>query len=273
MSRSASKTAVCAESMRAERVRPRVLLIASCAILFFAFANSSFAQEQSEKAMPTVRTVVPVAGHVPGIGNVEWHSDLTLANDTQADIEVVLSYWGDPSHPFLMTSVAAGESMVFEDIAAETFGVAPSLGMLVVDTFGTGLLHVTASAYAFRDGHRFPLQPIATIEPSTRLASTQKLTGLVYSNEYRTNIGLANLGSKEVTITLALQRLEGRNLSTETVVLAPESLLQTPIEELFPSLSHGSRLIVVADAPVASFYAYASVIENATHRARFVKSW
>jgi hypothetical protein len=96
------------------------------------------------------------------------------------------------------------------------------------------------------------------------------LNNLSFSDVFRTNIGLVNLGEKEATFTLGLQRLAGRNIAVARLTLGPNSLAHTSIQSLFPLIAKGDDFNVVIEASGPNTYVYASVIENATSEARFI---
>ena len=92
----------------------------------------------------------------------------------------------------------------------------------------------------------------------------RRLDGLSFSDAFRTNVGLVNLGDKEASFTLALQRVSGRNIAVARVTLPPNSLLHQSVQALFPVITRGDDFTVVVETASPSTYVYASVIDNAT---------
>ena len=219
-----------------------------------------------------VSAVIPVIGHVAGFEGVEWRSDVAVRNDLAYPVEIVLSVPGVPGEPFLMQTLAPGESVTFTDASATTFGTTGYLSPLVVQTPGTQSVSVLATAYGIKDGKVTRTQIIPAVYGTTGPGS-RSLRGLSFGNEYRTNIGLGNLGDTPVTLSLALQRVAGRNVAVTTVVLPPHSLIHEALQKFFPLVTEGSDFIVVVDSPTPGSYAYASVILNSTNDGTFVRGF
>ena len=99
---------------------------------------------------------------------------------------------------------------------------------------------------------------------------TRVLQGLSFSDDFRTNIGLSNLGDKDAVFTLALQRVPGRNVAVTHIALPPSSLWHASIQTVFPLITSGGNFSVVVETASPETHMYASVIENGTDNARYV---
>lgn len=219
-----------------------------------------------------VSAVIPVIGHVAGFEGVEWRSDVAVRNDLSYPVEIFLTVPGIPGEPFIMQTLAPGESVTFTDASATTFGTTGYLSPLVVQTPGKQSVSVLATAYGIKGGKVTRTQIIPAVYGTTG-PGTRTLRGLSFGNEYRTNIGLGNLGETPVTVSLALQRVAGRNVALTTVVLPPHSLVHESLQKFFPLVTEGSDFSVVFDSPQPGSYAYASVILNSTNDGTFVRGF
>lgn len=237
------------------------------ALLLLAPALS--AQEPAAEPPPVIsRAVVPVMGDLPGYG-VHWRSDVAIWNDMAEEVTVVVSPLPYPEL-FQMMTLAPGQSILFPNVANESFGIGGRVAPLLVQTLARRSVSVAATAYGIREGALTPTQIIPVLYDELPPA-VQQLGSLAMNEAYRSNIGLVNLGEAPVPFTLALQRVEGRNLAVQTVVVGPESSVHVPLNVLFPLVTEGSDLTLLVDSPAARTYAYASIVRNDTHEAYFVQ--
>ncbi|HSP34106.1 MAG TPA: hypothetical protein VLU46_07325 [Thermoanaerobaculia bacterium] len=225
------------------------------------------AAAQTSTDMSTV--VVPVVGSVTGVGNVHWHTDLELRNDLRTDVNVMLTMPAAPEANFIMLPLAAGASVRLDDVAV-ALGIDNGLSPLVVQTNGRKSVSVRATAYATRGTDIFPPQPIA-INYGSSYFPVRVLNDLSFSDAFRTNVGLANLGDTPGDFTLGLQRVRGRNLAVVRISVPPKALWHMSIQAAFPLITAGEHFAVVVETMSPETYVYASVIENATNTARFVQ--
>ena len=130
-------------------------------------------------------------------------------------------------------------------------------------------VHITANAYAVHGSDITRPEPIPVVYGDASYPF-RTLNNLSFSDVFRTNLGLVNLGAKEATFTLALQRVAGRNISVARIAIPANSLAHTSIQSLFPLITKGDDFNVVIETSSPSTYVYASVIENATSEARFI---
>lgn len=255
--------------MRASAVLA-LLFAATLATLFAAGALAQDAPETQETPEFEVsRAVVPVAGSVRGVGDVEWRTDVVITNPFPADVEVILTMPALPNEPFFMTTIPARATVRLVDIARQAFGTTGRLSPLVVHTLGPVSVAIGAEAYPVREGLATYRQAIPAMQVMAGVG-LHRFAPLAMNERYRTNIGLVNLGETETAITLAVQRVAGRNLASTTIPIPPRSLVHAPLRGLFPLLPDGDHIILIAQSASADTDVYASVIENETQRAVFV---
>jgi hypothetical protein len=214
--------------------------------------------------------IVPVVGSVNGPGDVRWKTDVELRNDLPTEATVSLVLPTAPDQPAIITTIGPGESVNFTDVVNEAFGIDAALSPLVVQTMGRRSVLVKATAYGVRGSEVFKPEPI-DIHYGPTYFPIRVLPGLTFSSEYRTNIGLANLGESDAAFVLALQRLPGRNVAVTRIVVRPNTLWHFPLQSFFPVVTDGGNFTVIIECASPDTYVYASVIENATNTATFVQ--
>jgi hypothetical protein len=233
-------------------------------VLAIAIVSAAAAAEP-----PSVTVLVPVVGSVAGISGM-WKTDVELENDTPQDAVVALSLPTAPDQPTIILTMPAGGVQRFTDVVTEAFGIETALSPLRVTTLGKQSVHVSASVYAVRSSGVTRPEPIP-ITYSDAYYPLRSLEGLSFSDTFRTNVGLANLGETSASFTLALQRLPGRNLAVARVTIPANSLWHHSVQTLFPLITKGDDFTVVIETSSRDTYAYASVIDNMTSDARFIQ--
>lgn len=228
------------------------------------------AQNEGAATPQVSQLLVPVVGTVENFSRTRWRTDVELRNDSRNDADVWLILAGAPDQPAINVPMAAGARVRFEDIVGQTFGLEGVISPLIVTTSGRRSVSVNATVLAIRAGAVVSAQPIG-LDFLTDDYPLRLLQGLSFSDDFRTNIGLVNLGERPAEFILALQRVPGRNLAITRVTLPPNANWHVSIQTLFPLITHGNNFGVVVETRSAQTFVYASVIENATDAARFVQ--
>lgn len=246
----------------------RLRLLAMILVLASGLAG---AQEIPDPEEPLVisRALVPAIGQIGGFKGVVWRSDVALHNDSPTEVTVVVHPLGVPEL-FQMMTLAPGESTVFTNVAADSFGISSRVLPLLIQTIGRRSITVYATAWGIVEGRPTPHQIIPVLYEELLISTAQRLTSLQMNEGARSNIGLINLNQQPVTFSLALERLEGRPLATLSLTVGPESSIHVPLNVLFPMVTEGSDLTLVVDSIAPRTWAYASVVKNETHEATFV---
>ena len=157
---------------------------------------------------------VPVAGTVWGIGGVRWKTNVDLYNDGSRELTIRISLPAADA-PDLLFAIPPGSTQRFPDIA-EAFSIDQALSPLEIETFDSKRpIRVSVTVYGMRGAELISPEPIPVDYASGGYYPQRTLDRLSFSDTFRTNIGLANLGEREATFTLALQRLPGRNLAAQ----------------------------------------------------------
>ena len=243
-------------------------MICRLALLMMLVCSAAGAQE-ADQPSGTSRVIVPVVGNVTGPNDVHWRSDVELRNDSRNDVTVVLTMPAAPDANFVMLPMAAGAVIRMNDVAS-ALGVENGLSPLVVQTNSRRSVTVFAAAYGTRGDETYTPQPIAIAYGNTYFP-VRVLRDLSFSSDYRTNIGLVNLGTATADFVLALQRVPGRNVAVTRITLPVNSLWHMSIQSAFPLITAGDHFSVVVESSSQDTYCYASVIANSTNVARFVQ--
>jgi hypothetical protein len=230
---------------------------------------SLLAVTASAETPQSVIRLVPVVGSVVGANDVRWRTDVELRNDTRQEVFVVLKLPTAPDQPAIAFTLPPGGTQRFTDVVGEAFGMDSALSPLIVETMGKLSVLVSASVYGVRSDRITRPEPIPVSYIDASFAQ-RTLHGLLFSDLFRTNIGLVNLGEHEATFVLALQRLAGRNIAVSRMTIPSNSLSHTSIQSIFPLITKGDDFSLVIESSAPSTYVYGSVIENATSEARFI---
>lgn len=239
------------------------------AIVLLLACTAAMAQTEPEQTPPASKVVVPVVGRVTGANDVHWRTDVQLHNDTKSELTVVLTMPAAPDANFVMLPMDPGATVHLTDVAA-ALGVENGLSPLVIQTNARRSVSVFAAAYGTRGTDSFTPQPIA-INYGPTYFPVRVLRELSFSSDFRTNLGLVNLGETIADFTLALQRVPGRNLAVTRISIPPNALWHMSIQSAFPVITNGDHFAVIVETASPDTYTYASVIENATNVARFVQ--
>ena len=251
---------------------PRLTLIAAV-LLAAATAAAQTPPPSEPPVQPSASVLVPVVGKVFGAGSVQWRTDVDLINNLGRDVMVMLTLPTAPGEPFLLLPLPAGATQRFNDVIA-AFSMDRALSPLLVKTINSRKpVGVVATVYAIKLD-----EPAAPIHPEPIAVSfvdafhpVRTLYGLSFSDNFRTNVGLANLGEAPALFTIALQRLSGRNIAVTQLTVPPGTLWHTSIQALFPLITKGDDFSILIETGYHDTYVYASVIENATNDARFIQ--
>lgn len=221
-----------------------------------------------QEAETVYRAVVPVVGHTTGVGEVQWRSQLAMTNPNSGEITVGLTLMGG-SEPFFFTTLMPGQTVVLGELVGSVLGAPGIVSILEVMSMGAGPVSVGVEVFGYRDGELVSRESVPVYASSLPFVS-ERLSGLVVNEHYRTNLGIANGGDEEATVSLSLQRIDGRTIASMIVPVGPRSLLHNSLRRFFPLLTESTDLTVVADVSHPEVIVYASVVSNTTHEAKFV---
>ena len=231
-------------------------------ILFMLSAASASAQE-------LVTTIVPVVGNVPGVNVIRWMTDVEITNVGALEADVAIELPAAPQAPLFVFTLGSGQSQRFTDIVGQAFGLPAALSPLRVTTLGNRNIRIRATAYAITGDGTSAMQPIAIYNENTWYP-LRVLDGLAFSDAWRTNIGVVNVGETPADVLFALQKIPGRNVAISPMRVPPGAVVHIPIQQLFPMITEGSGFSVLVETGARDTHVYASVIDNATSSGQFI---
>jgi hypothetical protein len=238
--------------------------------VLIAAAPAGAQQARAEQVTGSYATaIVPVVGNLFGIGMARWKTDVAILNDTGLPVDVALELPLIVDAPAIFLTLAPGQVQRFSDIVAEAFGIDTAISPLRVTTGSRRSVTIVTNVYAVREENVSPMQPIP-VDFGSSFYATRMLDGLDFSDEYRTNIGLVNLGESDADFTIALERIPGRILALTHSRVSAGTMIHESIQSLFPMLTKGAGFSLVIETTSPSTYVYGSVVENATNAGRFV---
>jgi sugar lactone lactonase YvrE len=222
---------------------------------------------------------IPGAAHTAGFNGSSWTTDLELHNrgldGTSYSVELLVSGQANLSPAAASFELAPETSIRYRDVVGELFGV-NATGALRVTAVG-GDLMATAHTRT-EDGGGFYGQYIEGM-PADHAAGgeiTQRLIQLESSDSARTNIGVVSTCAVPITVGVDLFESDGTPAGQLQLEVEPFGTSQT--NDLFGSLGAASvaaagddmYAVVGSTTAGATFFAYASVVDNRTNDPIFV---
>ncbi len=230
----------------------------------------------------TTTWYVPGTAHAPGAGGTSWRTDLAAVNPGPDSITFDLSFIPyDGSPPVERTySLAAGHATEWNDVLVSLFDI--DAGNSTKGTVGISSnspLHVTSRTYnqtaAGTFGQYLPALPAASAAGQAQLKGVNiarpgrvgVIPQLKKTAEFRSNLGVQNLGITPVTVEIMLYGETGSQLgNTRTTTVDVGRYWQ--LNDVFAALGAGNQEIAFATVEVLSTdglaWFYGSVVDNAT---------
>ena len=255
---------------RAQVLAPPARVMAWASLVDNRSGDAVFVTHAQPTAVPA--SWIPVVAHTPGVAGTHWRSDVEVCavyGDARFELELVRAADAPPPATF---DLAGGSCVRFPDIVSEVFG-----------TTGTGALRIrglvnrvavtsrtyTATATGATYGQLVPTVP----EPFPTPSRGSSLFGLAHSSDpavgFRSNLGLVNLESEPLAVSVRYSTRDSETLLERTVQLPPHAQLQ--LNNLLGSFGAGdveagrvSVNLVGAPDVERGILAYLSVVDNVT---------
>ncbi len=216
---------------------------------------------------------IPGAAHVTGANGTNWRSDVEVqaAGGSSASYTVELfkrdqSNNSPASKSFQLT---AGHSIRYSDILGSMFGFSGAGALRIM--VNAGSVVVTSRTYNQTSSGTYG-QFIAGALSGATIGSSQhgRLIQLSQSTSstsgYRANLGLVNTTGMSFSVRADLYRADGSFLGSKSYPLDPYEMRQ--IDKIFTKVTSASvqdgYAVVSTTTSGASFFAYGSVVDNAT---------
>lgn len=214
--------------------------------------------------------IVPAASHAPGAAGSLWRTDLAVVNPGPSAATLTLTFVSADGAAVARTAtLPAGGTREWADVLVSLFGVAPA-------TSASGAIRVGADATLCVSSRTFNQDaagtfggflPAVTAAESLSPGRTGVLPHLVRNALFRTNVGVANLGTAALTARVRLFGAGGAAAGTAIDVTVPPGGLNQVVDP-FGVAGAGDQDVAFATVEVTTAgglaWAYASVIDNRT---------
>ncbi|MCU0303479.1 MAG: PKD domain-containing protein [Thermoanaerobaculales bacterium] len=209
--------------------------------------------------------VIAAAAHARGLAETRWVTDVVLHNPggdaAQAHLWFMKAGQGNLGAEGEPVTVAAGGSLLIEDVVLGLFGQDETSGALLIGADQP--LLVTSRTYndaaSGTYGQFIPGRELAGAVGSDE---TVRLVQLTRSADFRTNLGVANPTGDTVVVDVELVRADGAPLATRTLTVPAYGHLQRT--DIFGADVDDALAVVSSATPGAAYFPYASVVDNRT---------
>lgn len=221
---------------------------------------------------PVSPYLVPSVAHAPGVGGSQWRTDLAVVNPGVSN-SLTLTYTsvdGASGSPVVrVQAIPAGSTRSWKDLLVSVFD-------FDINATPKGTLAVSSSAPAYLFARTYNQATQGTFGQSyPSLLATDGIGAgqegfvlqLEKSAEFRSNLGVQNLGGSACAVTVKLFGPTGSQLgSTLTRSVAAGRFYQW--DDVFAKASAGSQTLAYASVQVTTagcrVWAYGSVVDNTT---------
>jgi uncharacterized repeat protein (TIGR01451 family) len=221
---------------------------------------------------------------LPGVadlsnGGANWRSDLRVFNagtDPQYVTMTLYPQTGSASSDPISRSVAInpGEVSILDNILSSRFGVTNIGGALHVDTLSDANLVVTGRTYNQVDGGGTYGQFIAAVTPADAVGKGGRTLNVLQvedSTRYRTNLGIAEVSGKPVTVEVSVLLPDAKVAPKLQIPLAANEYRQFRVlQQLGVGTAYNARItirVIDGDGRIA---AYGSVVDMQTQDPTYV---
>lgn len=215
----------------------------------------------------TEEIVIPAAAHNPGVGGTQWVTDVHAINwnttgTVGVDVELLAEGLSNHPVPFASENIVLGadEHLFLPDIVGELFGETNRKGAITCAPSSS--LNLWSRTYNDGESGTFgqSLPGLLSSRFGLNTFEDGMLIGLEESADYRTNIGLVNIGTASTTVSIRIYRHDGTMLDSISVDLEARSMRQFSAAGAYGTVRDGRVEIAGQDGVIA----YASVIDNKT---------
>jgi hypothetical protein len=207
--------------------------------------------------------------HNHGAKGTLWRTDVAVANLTGQTAAITATLATDTASLVRSATVAPGGALEWRNVLESLFGVDPSAdvsGALQIASdqplFASSRNYNQTDAGTFGQGF-----PALTQADALSYGQTGVLLPLRKGVQYRTNIGVANLGTSACTVAVRLFDASGVQVgTTKTMTVAPARWFQQ--YDVFANTGAGDQDLAYAtvevQTPGGMVWAYAALVDNGT---------
>ncbi len=214
--------------------------------------------------------VVPSVAHNSGMAGSRWYTDLAVVNRAAVPASLTLVY--TPRSGAATTkshTLAAAGAVEWRNVLESLFGVAAGTeSQGVVEISATQDIAVAARTYNRSSSGTFGQSyPALRVREAIGSGEVAYLPQLKKTAEFRTNVGIVNLGDVPCTGRVEFFGADGSRLGGKDLVAAPGRWEQQ--SDVFAAVGVGSVEVAYATVTVVTeggpAWAYASVIDSRTN--------
>ncbi len=216
---------------------------------------------------------IAATAHVAGAAGTNWRTDLELHNpgSTQGQYQIALLRRDEnnASPATAVFSVPAQRCLRLQDVLFNVFSFTGGAALRITPLSGDVM--VTSRTYNLTDQGTYG-QFIGGKAESEAIDNGENGVVIQLSHQqgtasgYRTNLGFVSCVGSQVTVAADIYRSTGELLGTQSYTLPPYGYKQ--VDRIFQSVTQGEvadgYIVVRTTTPGGRFFAYASVVDNAT---------
>lgn len=214
--------------------------------------------------------IVPAAAHAHGAFGTLWRTDVAAVNAGNEPAQLALTFVPVSGAPVdRAAALLPAGTQEWDDVLCSLFDADPASsvsGSVRIESDRA----ISISSRTFTEGADGTLGgylPAVTAADALTPGATGVLPQLCRGPDFRTNVGVTNLGETEAVVTVRLSGEDGEALGDPLVVTVPPGGL-SQVDDAFSASGAGDRAFafatVEAASPGAVVWAYASVIDNRT---------
>lgn len=219
---------------------------------------------------------------IPGVAdltnaNASWRTDVRLFNAGASSARATMTFFpqNNSGAPTVRTvDVAAGQVVSMDGVLRTRFGIQNAGGAILITTSTDSNLVATARTYDQRPSGTYgQFIPAVTVEKTTgRGERSLELLQIEQSDRFRTNLGLAEMSGKPVTVEITAA-VPGQLASPRIRwdLAANESTqLNAIMDRMQISTAYNARISVKVVSGDGRVGAYASVVDNQTQDPTYI---
>ncbi|HEX9162157.1 MAG TPA: PKD domain-containing protein, partial [Thermoanaerobaculia bacterium] len=223
-------------------------------------------------------SLVPVTAQTNGANGSIWRTELTLFNAGPETANVNLTFVPGAGVPAQVRAIAVlpRETRTYANALRDIFGMPAGAGGISIQATSattTPDLRIASRTFAATTNGTYG-QAVPDVA-SSDLQSTTYLTGIISTNDFRTNIGLVNKSGNTVVAALSLFDANGGNVENINLTIPPNSFQQGSLAGYFASTSGRSLPLLslrIATTNRDALSAYASVVDNKTQDPVYIQA-
>jgi hypothetical protein len=218
---------------------------------------------------PSYTYIVPSVAHASGLAGTQWRTDLGAVNPGTSTAAVELTFTSNTQTLTQTASLAASATTEWVDILVSLFGLSPTgADKGTVKVVSTVPLCMSSRTYnqavTGTFGQYYPVLQRGAAIPAGKVGVIPQIKK---NAGFRTNIGIANLGTEGCTVRIKLYNASGA-LVGETAALTAAAGRWLQRDDIFGFTGAGEQAIAYATIEVDTSgglaWAYASVVDNST---------